>query len=349
MSDEVFISYAQNGEDVVLWRGLRHVKDGVYIDVGGWDPEVDSVTRALYERGWRGIDIEPVPEFAEKFRQRRTRNEVVEAVVTDADVTEVVLHRFGGTGMSTIDDDHAARHEQAGFSLEDITVAARRLDDILTSSALPLGSIHLLKVDVEGAEEQVLRSIDLARWRPWVLVVEATEPNSTNSSHEGWEPSVLSAGYTFTLFDGLSRYYVSTDHPELVEAFSYPACALDDFVLSTVAELRSVVSTLDHEIRNTRAELLRWRNEAVAYWANAVAKAQASEEAATRAQNRVDRVSGKLDRTRATLEQARNDRKRLRARVRRMAGRIEHLESVAKTNPGVRHRLRHVVDRMRRT
>ncbi len=43
-----FISFAQNAEDVMLWRALGHVRAGFYIDVGAQDPELDSVTHAFY-------------------------------------------------------------------------------------------------------------------------------------------------------------------------------------------------------------------------------------------------------------------------------------------------------------
>ena len=58
-----FISYAQNNEDVLLWRALGHVRDGFYIDVGANDPVEHSVTKAFYDAGWRGISIEPLPAF----------------------------------------------------------------------------------------------------------------------------------------------------------------------------------------------------------------------------------------------------------------------------------------------
>ncbi len=56
-----FISYAQNFEDVMLWRALKHVENGFYVDVGAQDPVVDSVSLAFYEHGWRGVHIEPTP------------------------------------------------------------------------------------------------------------------------------------------------------------------------------------------------------------------------------------------------------------------------------------------------
>ena len=66
-----FISYAQNFEDVMLWRALRGVENGSYIDVGAADPEVHSVTAAFYKRGWRGVNVEPNGEFFDKLRERR--------------------------------------------------------------------------------------------------------------------------------------------------------------------------------------------------------------------------------------------------------------------------------------
>ena len=66
-----FISYAQNNEDVLLWRALGHVRDGFYIDVGANDPVEHSVTKAFYDAGWRGINIEPLPAHIAAFDAQR--------------------------------------------------------------------------------------------------------------------------------------------------------------------------------------------------------------------------------------------------------------------------------------
>jgi FkbM family methyltransferase len=322
---ERVVSFAQNGEDIVLWRALRHVREGVYVDVGGWDPDVDSVTRLFYERGWRGVDVEPVPEFAEKFRERRPRNEVVQAAVTDLAVDEVVLHRVGSTGLSTLDDRLAADHSASGFETEDVRVPARRLDDVLEASALVDGTIHFLKVDVEGAEAQVLRSVDLDRWRPWVLVIEATLPNSTTTSHAEWEQAVLDAGYTFTLFDGLSRYYVSPDHPELAADLGYPACTLDEFVVHSQLELEERLSSATLAERRASEDAVRWRNMAVTYWADSVAAVQTSDAATSRERIETERLSVQLTRVRAKVEKLRAQRDQARRRVARLQDKVDRM------------------------
>ena len=58
------VSYAQNFEDVMLWRVLADATPGFYIDIGAQHPLVDSVSRAFYDQGWRGIHVEPTPEHA---------------------------------------------------------------------------------------------------------------------------------------------------------------------------------------------------------------------------------------------------------------------------------------------
>lgn len=64
-------TYAQNFEDVLLWRALRHVPEGRYVDVGAGHPELHSVTKLFYDAGWSGINIEPVPELAHALAKQR--------------------------------------------------------------------------------------------------------------------------------------------------------------------------------------------------------------------------------------------------------------------------------------
>jgi len=353
---EPLISYAQNAEDVVLWRALGGLREGIYVDVGGYDPDDDSVTRLFYERGWRGITVEPVPEFAERFRERRPRDELVEAAVTDLDVDKLVLHRFGSTGLSTVVDGLATRHDDAGFEHTDLQVPAITLDAVLEQSSAVREAIHFLKVDVEGAEDQVLRSVDLKRWKPWVLVIEATEPNSTSSAHETWEPLVLAAGYHFTLFDGLSRFYVSDAHPELAAALSYPACILDGYSRAREVDMDHRAAELQATLAQAHDDAMRWRNNAVTYWSESVARVQRSEAAIIDARQEANRLRRRLTKLRDKAEESRTERRRLRAKVKRLELRIERLttkveslqalEEAASRSP--RNRLRRLAGRIRK-
>ena len=76
------------------------------------------------------------------------------------------------------------------------------------------GEIDFLKVDVEGAEADVLAGGDFKRFRPKVIVVEAVAPGSGEPAWQDWEPMLLAQGYRFALFDTLNRFYVAEEHPD---------------------------------------------------------------------------------------------------------------------------------------
>lgn len=219
------ISYAQHGEDVVIARALRGINGVRYCDVGAAHPVVDSISRALFQLGWRGIHVEPVPTYARLLREQRPGDVVVESAVGAEDGT-IDFFQVPGSGLSTASEEEAAIARSRGFEVHLTTVPVRRLGDIL-AEVLGDAELHLLKIDVEGAEEAALEGADLHRFRPWIVVVEATRPGSTETTHDRWEHLLTSQGYVFTMFDGLNRWYRSADHPELEAALSYPACPLD--------------------------------------------------------------------------------------------------------------------------
>lgn len=259
-----FTSYAQNREDVVLWRALGDVQTGRYVEVGANRPLVDSVSRPFYDRGWSGITIEPMREFATAHRAERPRDTMIEAVITDRGTTTVVLHEISGTGLSTIVDSVGDRHAADGAEVIDKSVKAFRLSDVLEHNGGLDQEVQFMIVDTEGSERDVLASVDLTVFRPWVLVIESTAPNSVVQTHEAWEGTVLDAGYAFCLFDGLSRFYVAREHAERLQSkLSYPACPLDDFIDGRAREVWK------ERERSLLADVERWRAEALERWAQA--------------------------------------------------------------------------------
>lgn len=225
-------SYAQNFEDVMLWRALGHIESGTYIDVGAQDPVVDSVSLAFHEHGWHGIHVEPTPRYAELLRQQRPGDTVIQAAVGTG---PAVLRFFeiADTGISTADATIAAQHRERGFDVRETTVPCIALSAIFDTCRAP--EIHWLKVDVEGFEQQVLSSWGSSAARPWIVVVESTLPLTQIETRENWEATLLAYGYAHVYFDGLNRYYVSSVHPELQAAFSAPPNVFDQFTLNGTA------------------------------------------------------------------------------------------------------------------
>ena len=219
-------SYAQNFEDVMLWRALGHIEKGFYIDIGAQHPVVDSVSKAFYERGWRGIHVEATQAYADLLRQDRPDETVIQAAVSDRHGT-LTFYEIPETGLSTGDSAIAEMHRLKGFSVRQTLVPTITLADILALAGHR--EINWLKIDVEGMEKRVLHGLTLVQNKPWILVVESTAPNSRVSAHGEFEENVLSAGYEFAYFDGLSRFYVLAELRKLKNKLLIPPNIFDSF------------------------------------------------------------------------------------------------------------------------
>ena len=146
-----FESFAHNDEDVVLWRALARagLDKGRYIDVGANRPTDVSVSRAFYDRGWRGIVIEPAPGSAESLRQQRPDDIVIEAVVTADGGHSTPPYERHDPGRSTPDDGGGTTHRNAGPARRAVEMPTRTLDDILAQAGWTGSEIHFLSIDVE--------------------------------------------------------------------------------------------------------------------------------------------------------------------------------------------------------
>ena len=241
--NETIVSYAQNLEDVMLWRALKHVKNGFYIDVGAFSPESDSVTKLFYDHGWQGINIEPNPKFHNQLVDCRTRDINLRMAV--GETTERVFMNFTSNfGLSTLDDKIAKVHEQSGFAVNRKEVKVTTLANICEQYVPKGKEIHFLKVDIEGYEEAALPSNNWDKFRPWILVIEAFLPLSQAESHQSWEPTLFSANYKFVYADGLNRFYLAQEHQDLIKHFTYPPNVWDNYQLAGLYEQNKNIQQL---------------------------------------------------------------------------------------------------------
>jgi FkbM family methyltransferase len=211
------ISYAQNLEDYVLWRALGDKADGFYIDVGGGPPVADNVSCWFYLQGWRGLVVEPQENLARDYAFVRPRDSVF-CGVAGAQLGEVEFHIVDRLhGFSSMRADAVALASQYGASHRTKRVAMSTLNELIAREGVR--EIDFLKIDVEGAEADVLAGLDLSLHRPRALCIEAVAPGDMAENWSGWEPGLLAAGYEFMLFDGLNRYYAAREAADVAARF----------------------------------------------------------------------------------------------------------------------------------
>lgn len=299
-----FVSYSQNFEDVMLHRALAHVKHGVYVDVGAQHPTVDSVTKAFSIMGWRGVNIEPVKHWFEMLEADRPHDVNLNVAVGEGG--SLSFFEVQGTGLSTTDADLAAKYIAEGREVIERTVRTVPLDEILASQRFD--QVHFLKVDCEGAERVALASCSFTDVRPWIVVVEATEPNKQISTAWQWENLLTERGYRQAYDDGLNLYFVAVEHDELLEAFRLPPNVFDDYERARDKEaheqrvefhllahnlsieangLRSSVADLSRSLGVVSEEYARWRARAEEDLVTALARRDALHEGIVKEHSRL--------------------------------------------------------------
>lgn len=240
------ISFAQACEDVLLHRALHtvHHDRGFYIDVGAYHPTNDSVTKHFYDHQWRGVNVEPSRELFGAFVEHRPRDINIQAAVSDQPGS-VMFHQVEGQ-LGTVDADVANTHVSAGIPSQSYSVPSIALSTIFEQHAP--ADVHFLKVDVEGHEAAALRSMDFRRFRPWILVIEATEPNRLDRpTHHEWEGMVMCSGYHLACSDLPNRYYVAAEHGDLLPLLSLPA---DRYVAANLLDrINSLEMRLEHAMQ----------------------------------------------------------------------------------------------------
>jgi FkbM family methyltransferase len=204
------LSYAQRFEDFHLWRCFDGAERGFYIDVGAGHPVYDNVSFAFYLAGWSGITVEPNPALAELGRAVRPRDQLHQVLVGAAPGEATLYLQRQFHGLSTTVAAHAETAEkETGRRAEALSLPVTTLAALCEQHAPE--SFEFLKVDVEGAEADVLRGADFARFRPKVIVVEAIKPLSLAPAWDEWEPLLSRHGYACVWDDELNRYYVADE------------------------------------------------------------------------------------------------------------------------------------------
>lgn len=208
------LSYSQNLEDYHLSLAFAGQETGTYIDIGAGHPIADNVSFWFYERGWRGIVVEPQPELAALYGRLRPRDIAVRGLI-GRENGEADFHMVDRLhGLSTTREDVAQKTRAFDVDYQTHRLPVTTLAQLCESH--DVGPIDFLKIDVEGAESDVLFGGDWKRFRPKVIVAEAVSPMSSEPSWQDWEPFLVAQGYRFVLFDTLNRFYVAQEHSDIM-------------------------------------------------------------------------------------------------------------------------------------
>jgi len=271
------ISYSQNGEDVILRRIFGDQKTGFYIDIGASHPEFLSVTKHFYDQGWSGLNVDPIKKSIDLFTKDRPRDLNLNLAIDFEDGSREFFEIVDYPELSTFSAEAAANSEAGGYSV--ISYPVNTITGNRLFSEYVRHPVDFMKIDVEGSEYEVIRSIDFCQYRPKVLVVEATIPNSSFPgwhdlksifNFEKWEGILLNSGYILAYFDGLNRFYVSEENRQFLDYFQVGLCIWDNYLIQPqakrIADLEWHCARRTEQTESLKAMLEESESDRAARW-----------------------------------------------------------------------------------
>lgn len=252
------VSYSQRFEDLYLGCCFPDQHDGFYIDIGAGHPVYDNVSFASYLRGWHGIAVEPNPWLSQLAHGVRLRDKNIQALVGAAEGNAAFHLVNDFHGLSTMIADHALKAQsEFGKASQTLAMPVTTLKALCEQHAPK--SFEFLKIDVEGAEDDVIRGGDWKNFRPKVIVIEALAPYSLAPAWDSWEPILITHGYRYARFDSLNRYYVAEEEAGILQLLTTAPDTFDAVLFRDVKPALEAANHPDHQLaqRLAPADMIR--------------------------------------------------------------------------------------------
>ncbi|MET4083635.1 FkbM family methyltransferase [Pedobacter sp. UYP30] len=173
------LSYSQCGEDVIvefIFNQLGIFKPS-YLDIGAHDPFYLSNTALFYQKGCRGINIEPDPYLFQQFPLHRKEDINLNIGIGDTyETIDFYIMNVPTLNTFSLEQVNSYKNEGEYFVREIKKVKISTIQKIIidNNGLFP----DFLSLDAEGIDELVIKSIDYSN-KPKVICVETLSFSSS--------------------------------------------------------------------------------------------------------------------------------------------------------------------------
>ena len=165
-------SYSMIGEDLFILKYFKKVDKGFYVDVGAYHPFFWSNTQLLFESNWEGINIDINPASIEIFNDARPNDCNINVAVSNRNKKYVNYYTKNiiNAQSTTIMDSAQTAFIKKDFDIR--KAKCRKLNDIISKTKFKNRKIDFLNIDTEKSEVDVLKSLNLNKYKPKLICVE---------------------------------------------------------------------------------------------------------------------------------------------------------------------------------
>ena len=167
---------AEYGEDIFVRRFFKNIKKGIYVDIGCYHPIKFNNTLLLYNRGWKGVNIDLNPTSIDLFNMVRNEDLNINACLSDKE-EEVTI--FFDNEFSALNSIYSSNVEK--FQIKNYKKLKTRTKIF---SDLVKDNFDFLNIDCEGNDLKILKSINLTIYTPKLICIEAGLENDTGAIYK---------------------------------------------------------------------------------------------------------------------------------------------------------------------
>ena len=167
------------GEDLMLEKYTRDIKNGFYVDAGCYHPLHLNNTYLLFKKKWSGINIDLSKFSVALFNYIRPNDLNVNAAVSNKDEEVIFYYQKKLSQLTTI--KKAISKERMQGQIKEKKIKALSLTKIIDNSKFKNRKIDFLNIDIEGADFEALQSLNFNTYRPKIICVEIIEKDLLNS------------------------------------------------------------------------------------------------------------------------------------------------------------------------
>ena len=186
-------SYSNWGIDMMANFFFRQRDEGVFIDIGCHHPLINNNTYPLYNRGWRGINIDIDYGTIDSFNFLRSKDTNINIAVSDTTGETELFFYHNRAAKNTLS-------KEKGFDSKEIRkIKTTTLNKIIEKSIYKDQKINFISIDVEGYELNVLKGFDFKKYKPDLVVLELIQEGMTEFFHQNIENIQNSEVYLYMI------------------------------------------------------------------------------------------------------------------------------------------------------
>ena len=199
----------QELQDMYAFLYFNGKRSGFYIDIGAFEGVTISNTLALEKLGWNGICVEPIPEIYQNLIKNRKCDCVNAAIYDEEKQVEFIQTIAGRSGAVKSMSEKVFKAAENEGIVKYLSITPITFNKLMEKYDIEY--IDFLSIDVEGAELNVLTSIDFNKYKFGLITIE------NNCGYHKLKEFMADKGYKIFIDLGVDIFFI----PEYVRIGEY--------------------------------------------------------------------------------------------------------------------------------